>query len=66
MYIIISISPADCGESVVIDSDYEYGDYAASGEDSYDYEEEVDSSVRGGGDYEASGENEVEEEEPDG
>ena len=50
----------------MIDSDYEYGDYAASGEESYDYEEEVDSSVRGGGDYEGSGENEVEEEEPDG
>ena len=60
MYIIISLSPADCGISTVIDPDYEYGDYAESGEDSYDEEEEVDSSIRGGGDYEASGEGDYE------
>ena len=43
MYIIIiSLSPADCGVAPLLDPDYEYGDYAASGEDSYDEEEEVD------------------------
>ena len=62
MYKIISLSPADCGVSPVIDPDYKYGDYAESGEDSYDEEEEVESSVRGGGDHEASGEGEVKEE----
>ena len=60
-----SLFPTDCGEAIKIDEDYEYGDYAESGdaEDS-DEEEQVDSSIRGGDDYdyESSGESEVEEE----